>query len=177
MIKKFFIALFLIFVFISASFAEVSEDQRVHIRQDVFEAKMDALMSEVKLGHEKLRREMQEMEARLHGEIQSVKAELHDEIQAVKEELKAQIHSVEGQIIKLDGRLNATETMMGWILTALSIFAALIAGAPLIWELLPKIKNLFTFNKSESREDYLRNLIRTELEAMLKNSSTLNNIH
>ncbi len=66
--------------------------------------------------------------------------------------------------------------MMGWILTALSIFAALIAGAPLIWELLPKIKNLFTFNKSESREE-LRNLIRTELEAMLKNPSILNDIH
>ena len=58
-----------------------SNDQAVYIREDVFNARMDAMMTEIRLMNEKLSNE-------LHNEIKSVKTELHNEIQEVKVETR-----------------------------------------------------------------------------------------
>jgi len=98
MYKKFYAALFFLLIFPSIAFAEVSKDNEIYLRRDVFEAKMDAFMTEIKLGNEQLRREMQEMEARLNNKIQAVRVELHEEIQAVKTELHEEIQSVKAEL-------------------------------------------------------------------------------
>ena len=163
MSKKIFMALFFVLVFVPFAFAATSGDNEIYLRRDVFEAKMDAFMAEIRLGNEQLRREMQEMEARLDNKIQGVKSELHEEIQGVnaglhgevqslKSELKADIHALEIQTAKLEARVSNVETRVGnvetmvqWILAILGIFAASLALVP---SLLPWLKNVFGRIKS-----------------------------
>ena len=78
MSKKTFMALFSVLIFVPWAFAETSGDNEIYLRRDVFEAKMDAFMAEIRLGNEQIRREMQKMESRLDNKIQSVKSELHE---------------------------------------------------------------------------------------------------
>ena len=178
MSKKIFMALFFVLIFVPFAFAETSGDHEIYLRRDVFEAKMDAFMAEIRLGNEQLRREMQEMEARLDNKIQSVKSELHEEIQGVKSELKSDIHALEMQTAKLEARVSNVETRVGnvetmvqWILAILGIFAASLALVP---SLLPWLKNIFgrmKYMASASRPDVdldkLRDLIRLEVERAL----------
>ena len=189
MSKKTFMALFFVLIFVPFAFAETSGDNEIYLRRDVFEAKMDAFMAEIRLGNEQLRREMQEMEARLDNKIQGVKSELHEEIQGVnaglhgevqslKSELKADIHALEIQTAKLEARVSNVETRVGnvetmvqWILAILGIFAASLALVP---SLLPWLKNIFgrmKYMASASRPDVdldkLRDLIRLEVERAL----------
>lgn len=172
MSRKISVALFFVLISASLAFAETSADN-VYIRRDVFEAKMDSFMAEIRLGNEQLRREMQEMEARLNNKIQSVKAELHEGIQGVKNELKSDIHALEMQTAKLEARLSNVETMVYWILAILGIFATSLALVP---SLLPWLKNVFSRMKSTASAsrpevnvdlEKLRDLIRLEVERAL----------
>ena len=105
--KKVFLALVLV-ILLSGSALGVSSDD-VYLRKDVFDAKMDAFMAEIRLGNEQLRREMNDrfnvldrkidgVKSELHEEIQSVKTELHEEIQSVKTELHEEIQSVKTEL-------------------------------------------------------------------------------
>lgn len=182
MYKKFYAALFYLLIFASLAFAEVSKDNEIYLRRDVFEAKMDAFMTEIKLGNEQLRREMQEMEARLNNKIQAVKAELHEEIQSVKSglheeiqgvkaELKNDIHALEMQTAKLEVKVNNVETMIYWILTILGILATLLAVVPSLAPWLKKIFSKLKFMTSTPQPavdlEKLRDLIRFEIQQAL----------
>lgn len=171
MYKKFYAALFYLLIFASLAFAEVSKDNEIYLRRDVFEAKMDAFMTEIKLGNEQLRREMQEMEARLNNKIQAVKAELHEEIQGVKAELKNDIHALEMQTAKLEVKVNNVETMIYWILTILGILATLLAVVPSLAPWLKKIFSKLKFMTSTPQPavdlEKLRDLIRFEIQQAL----------
>ena len=95
-----------------------SNDQAVYIREDVFNARMDAMMTEIRLMNEKLSNE-------LHNEIKSVKTELHNEIQGVKAELRAEI-----QEVKVETRMNTQQTAdlqtsVYWGFALMTIFIAL----------------------------------------------------
>lgn len=171
MYKKFYAALFYLLIFASLAFAEVSKDNEIYLRRDVFEAKMDAFMTEIKLGNEQLRREMQEMEARLNNKIQAVRVELHEEIQGVKAELKNDIHALEMQTAKLEVKVNNVETMIYWILTILGILATLLAVVPSLAPWLKKIFSKLKFMTSTPQPavdlEKLRDLIRFEIQQAL----------
>ena len=76
MMKKFLMAVFFILVLTSVSFGAVSQDMAVYVRQDVFDAKMEAMFE------------------RLHGEIVAMK----NEIKADINELKADMNEFKGEI-------------------------------------------------------------------------------
>ena len=65
--KKIFLTLFLICLLSSASVAAVSEDTSVYLRQDVFDAKIEALKSDLKLRDEKIFNEIHLINSKLEA--------------------------------------------------------------------------------------------------------------
>ncbi len=86
--KKFFIMMFFILLIQSVSFGAVSEDVNVYVRQDVFDAKMEALFN------------------RLHAELNEFKSEIKTEISEIRGDIKALSERVDGVNINLSNRID-----------------------------------------------------------------------
>ena len=76
--KKFLLMILLIFVISSSSYGAVSQD--IYVRQDVFDAKMEALFE------------------RLHGEIVALRSELKAEISSLERGLRGEIRGIDRRI-------------------------------------------------------------------------------
>ena len=94
-------------VFGTASYGATSDD--VYVRKDVFDAKMEAFMAEIRL---------------MNGQLQS-------EIRA----LGSRIDRVENRIDGVEKRMSSLETMIYWILATLSVSFAVLALAPYFKEI------------------------------------------
>ena len=183
--KKVFLALVLV-ILLSGSALGVSSDD-VYLRKDVFDAKMDAFMSEIRLMNEQMRREMQEMKAELHQEIQSVKTELHEEIQSVKTELHEEIQSVKTElheeiqavstrVAKLETRVDSMDKSLDRsisILTLIVTFVGVIVGfaifAPALLEFVKGLRKAQVVQEdSERLNDRIDNLVKQEVERLMK---------
>ena len=163
--KKFLAALIITITVTASALGATSNDiqEGVYLRQDVFEAKMDAFMAEIRLMNQQLRSEfkqdIQSVKEELHKEIQSVKGELHTEIQSVKEELQKDIQANSTAIQQLrselkqdiqansaaiqvtNARLDELKTMVYWGIALLGVLITLAAVAP---SLVQVIKELST---------------------------------
>ena len=174
--KKIFLSLILV-ILLSGSALGVSSDD-VYLRKDVFDAKMDAFMSEIRLMNMDLRREMDkrfsEMDKRfsevdkrfdaLDKKIENVKTELHQEIQDVKNELHQKIQNVSSQVAVLDERTESTKTTVYW---GLALMGLILASAVVVPPLTEFFKGLRKKEPSFTLED-VKHLIRLEFEELNK---------
>ena len=113
--KKILSAMLLILIFSSVSYGAVSQD--IYVRQDVFDAKMEALFS------------------RLHGELLEFKNEIRSEISGLKTEIaeikgdiKTLSERVDGNFVTLSRqnealgkRIDDTHNYLYWILVFLAL--------------------------------------------------------
>ena len=165
--RKFFVAALMIFLLSSAAFGVVSDDKDIYLRKDVFDAKMDAFMAEMRLGFQTLREELhneiQGVRTELHNEIQGVRTELHNEIQSIKTELKNEIQALDKKVEVLTERVNGVEkrmsdlenhlgqrmssleTYVGWWIAFLTIIVTAVALIPmLVVPLTRKLREVLT---------------------------------
>ena len=128
--KKILLALLIAITVSVSAFSSTSNDipQSVYLRHDVFEAKMDAFMTEIRLLNEQLRSE-------LHKELQATKDELHKEIQANSKAIQ-QLHS---DIQITNTRLDDLYTMVYWGLALMGIILAFSAAVPYLVKLFDNI--------------------------------------
>ena len=143
--KKFLTATLIAIVISTAAFGATSND--VYLRQDVFEAKMDAFMAEIRLMNEQtrseLRKEIQNTKTELNEKIQGTKTELQKEIQDTKTELNEKIQTNTTAILQTNARIDVTNarlesliTMVYWGIALLGILITLAAVAPSIVQVL-----------------------------------------
>ena len=107
--KVYVLVMIHLLVFGTACYGAVSDD--VYLRRDVFEAKMDAFMSEIRFMNEQLRGEIREVNAKidtveknLNARIDSVEKNLNARIDSVEKNLNARIDSVEKNLnARIDG--------------------------------------------------------------------------
>ena len=92
--KKFFMMMFFILLIQSVSFGAVSEDVNVYVRQDVFDAKMEALFN------------------RLHAELNEFKSEIKTEISEIRGDIKALSERVDGNFATLSSRIGGLEASL-----------------------------------------------------------------
>ena len=121
--KKFLTATLIAIVISTAAFGATSND--VYLRQDVFEAKMDAFMAEIRLMNEQTRSE-------LRKEIQDTKTELNEKIQTNT----TAILQTNARIDVTNARLESLITMVYWGIALLGILITLAAVAPSIVQVL-----------------------------------------
>ncbi|MBQ3763458.1 MAG: hypothetical protein II869_00620 [Synergistaceae bacterium] len=144
--KKFLTATLIAIVVSTAAFGATSND--VYLRQDVFEAKMDAFMAEIRLMNEQTRSE-------LRKEIQDTKTELNEKIQANT----TAIQQTNARIDVTNARLESLITMVYWGIALLGILITLAAVAPSIVQVLKG------FSKSKITLEDVERLIDAKLQA------------
>ena len=149
-----------------------SYDNAVFIREDIFNARMDAFMSEFKLENEKLRNE-------LNSKIDTVQSSLNSKIenyQAQNErhfsELRGEIKVLSTRMDGLDARMADLQNSISWSFTLAAAFIAVIgiiisvfiAFAPSIWSFVKRkrqpelsrsdVKSLVAEQISETLKQY-----------------------
>ena len=129
--NKFIIAILIAFAVSTSAFGATSGD--IYLRQDVFEAKMDAFIAEIRLMNQQLRSELKQ-------EIQDTKAELRKEIQDTKAELKKEIQANSTAIQVTNARLDELKTMVYWGIALLGILITLAAVAPSLVQVAKELK-------------------------------------
>ena len=117
--KKFLIAWVFIFTISATAFAATSHDIRedIYLRQDLFEAKMDTFMAEIRLMNEQLR------------------SEIKQEIQATN----SRIDATNSRIDVTNSRLDDLYTMVYWGLALMGIILAFSAAVPYLVKLFNNI--------------------------------------
>ena len=144
--KKFLTATLIAIVISTTAFGATSND--VYLRQDVFEAKMDAFMAEIRLMNEQTRSE-------LRKEIQNTKTELNEKIQANT----TAILQTNARIDVTNARLESLITMVYWGIALLGILITLAAVAPSIVQVLKG------FSKSKITLEDVERLIDAKIQA------------
>ena len=119
--NRFIIAILIAFAVSTSAFGATSGD--IYLRQDVFEAKMDAFIAEIRLMNEQLRSELKQ-------EIQDTKAELRKEIQA---------NSTAIQVT--NARLDELKTMVYWGIALLGLLITLAAVAPSLVQVIKELSS------------------------------------
>ena len=129
--KKIILTLCLLLLLCSCSYGAASDD--IDVRQDVFDAKMEAQFN------------------KLHGEI----AELRGDIKTLSEhvdknlaEFMAIANEIKGDVRTLDARVNGIENHVSWWIGGLTLLLTAIAIIPLLLKFFEKLL--------ESREEKKR---------------------
>ena len=150
--KKFFVALTLIFLISSVSFGAASNDTSDYVKKEVFEARMDRMeallektVMEIKVENEKLKvenekfkNEMRSDIQRLDSKIQSLAADvkvLDNRITELDNKLSTRITELDSRlstrISELDNRLTTTSNIVYWIFAISSVILAVLALKPI----------------------------------------------
>ena len=86
-------------------YGAVSEDMSVYLRKDVFDAKMDAFMSEIRLMNEQVRSEIRTLDAKIEGVETSLNAKIDGNFATLSEK-------IDGVDTKLSARMDGLEARM-----------------------------------------------------------------
>ena len=135
-----------------------SNDNNIYIREDVFNARMDSLMSQIRLDNEKLRNE------------------LNSKIDSNTAQLQAQISVISTRIDGLDNRMNDLQNSISWSFTIIAVFIAILgvltgiiaAFAPSIWTFFKH------HNQPALSNEEIRNIVTSEVNIAVRNLSQHN---
>ena len=125
MIRKTIMAALLLMLMTNSCYGAVSED--IYVRKDVFDAKMEAFMAEIRLMNEQSRNEMRSMEASINTRI--------DKLETRIDRLDTRIDMLDMKIDGVEKRMSTLEIMIYWILGTLSVAFAVLALAPYLKEI------------------------------------------
>ena len=105
--KKFLSVMMLILIFSSVSFGAVSEDMNVYVRQDVFDAKMEALFE------------------RLHGEMVVLSERMDKQFAELRGEIKGEMRALSARIDGLEHRIGDVHNFLYWLIVLFGIILVL----------------------------------------------------
>ncbi|MBR0316735.1 MAG: hypothetical protein IJQ99_07710 [Synergistaceae bacterium] len=117
--KKFILTALFIFLSFSVSYGAVSQDVNIYVRQDVFDAKMEALFN------------------KLHGEIETLSERMDKNFA----EFKALVNEIKGDIKTLDARVSGIENHISWWIGGLTLLLTTIALLPLLSKFFERFMN------------------------------------
>ncbi|MBQ3645882.1 MAG: hypothetical protein II960_04690 [Synergistaceae bacterium] len=127
--KKVLAATLLIFMFSSLSYGAVSEDSSIYVRQDVFDAKTEALFE------------------RLHGEITTLSAKIDNNFEKLSAKidsnfavLSGRIDALSGRIDGMDYKIDVLQTVVYWGLGILSFLVASFVLAPIVGGIVQNLR-------------------------------------
>ena len=99
--QKFLMTIFLLLILSSASYAATSDDNNIYVRQDVFDAKMEALF------------------IRLHSEIETLGSRLENKIDALTAEINGNVRTLSARIDGIEKRMDTTNNFLYYLLVLL----------------------------------------------------------
>ena len=145
--KKFLIALFITIAVSTSALGATSNDiqEGIYLRQDVFEAKMDTFIAEIKLMNEQLRSELKQDITELSRAV----SVLSTRVDGNTSSLSARIDGLDKRMDNLDKRIDDLRNGIYLWLVAIGIVVA--------WpKLLDKFKNIRKSTPAVTLEDVMR---------------------
>ena len=160
----------------------MTSNDNMYIREDVFNARMDAFITEIRLENEKLRNELNSkidgVQNSLNSKIDSVQVSLNSKIEGYQAQNERQFSEIRGEIMVLSTRMDNLDTRMSdlqnsisWSFTLATIFVAVIgiitslfiAFAPSVWSFIKRKRQ-----PSLSTDD-VKSLVAQQVSEALKN--------
>ena len=153
--KKFLAAIFLLLILSSVSYAITSEDNSVYVRQDVFDAKMDAFMAEIRGEFQVINAKLEALNKRL-DDFQTATADRFNDLQASTssrfDDLQASTSSRFDNLqastadrfndfqASTAGRIDDVKTIVYWGLSILGLLIAFAIFGPSFGEFLRNLR-------------------------------------
>ena len=135
--KKIIISLLLLMLNTSMTYGAVSED--VYLRRDVFDARMEALMAE----------------------IRALRSDLQGEIRTLRSDIQGEIGKMDTRLNDMDKRISDLQTTVYWGFSILGLFIGLVTFAPVIGEAVKNMRK----PAYATLEDVKRLIAESKLEA------------
>ena len=143
--KILLMTLLLMIVLSPESYGAASEDMNVYVRQDVFDAKMEALFARLDAKIDSWGSDMDRKIARLDAKIDSLGSDMDKKIAKLDAKIDSAIGEIKGDIKALDARVSNIENNVSWWIGGLTLFLTGLALVPLVWTIVEKLrKPLFT---------------------------------
>lgn len=135
-----------------------SNDSNIYIREDIFNARMDALMSQIRLDNERLRNE------------------LNSKIDSNTAQLQTQISVLSTRIDGLDNHMNDLQNSISWSFTIIAVFIAILGVLiGIIAAFAPSIWNFFKHhNQTALSNEEIRTIVASEVNIAVRNLSQQN---
>ena len=116
--KRVIFAAVLVCVMSAGAFA-ASEDMSVYVRQDVFDAKMETLLTRIEGKIDALSEKIDGVDKKLSEKIDGVDKKLSEKIDGLDQKLSARMDGLDKRIDGVDKRIDDTHTYIYWILVLL----------------------------------------------------------
>ena len=131
--RKIFVMIFLLLILSSASYGATSEDSSVYVRQDVFDAKMEAFMAEIRGEFQVINAKLEALNKRL-DDFQASTSSRFDDLQA----------STSNRFDDLQAstawRIDDVKTIVYWGLSILGLLIAFAIFGPSFGEFLRNLR-------------------------------------
>ena len=133
--KKFLTTIFLLLIFSSVSFAASSEDVRenLYVRQDVFDAKMEAFMNEIRGEFQVINAKLAALDKRI-DDFQASTSSRFDDLQA---STSSRFDDLQASTA---GRIDDVKTIVYWGLSILGLLIAFAIFGPSFGEFLRNLR-------------------------------------
>ena len=157
--RKILATLALVLLTWSVSYGAASDD--VYVRKDVFDAKMEAFMSEMRGGFQMLNAKIDAQSQRTDDKFQSLEARMDEKFQSLETRMNERFRGVDDKIQSLDTRISDLRNGIYLWLVAIGLVAT--------W---PKVREIFRSMSSSSPSITLEDVKRLieENNVKLRNS-------
>lgn len=160
--KKIFCAVLMMFVMCSVSLG-ASEDMSVYVRQDVFDAKMELLLTRIEGKIDALSERIDGVEKSLSERINGVEKSLSERINGLDKKMDARFEGVEKRMDVMNKRIDDTHNFLYLILVLLGVTLA-----------VPFINKYWDFHKEHRTPAVtLEDVKRLIAEAIAENSAKI----
>ena len=141
------------------SYGAVSEDASVYVRQDVFDAKMEAMLNRIHSEMVELKTELKSEISELKGEMKALSERVDKnlaEFKAVANEVKGDIRALntrlDGVEETFDARINSLDNNITWWIGGATLFLTAIALIPLSLKFFEKFWDKWWESREEKRQ-------------------------
>ena len=131
--RKIFVMIFLLLILSSASYGATSEDSSVYVRQDVFDAKMEAFMAEIRGEFQVINAKLEALNKRL-DDFQASTSSRFDDLQASTSNRFDDLQA------STAGRIDDVKTIVYWGLSILGLLIAFAIFGPSFGEFLRNLR-------------------------------------
>ena len=153
--RKILLSLIFIFAISSCSYGTVSEDMSVYVRQDVFDAKMEAFMSEIRgefqvinAKLEALDKRITDVETHLSNRITDIEKNTSNQIADIEKNMSNRITDIEKNMSNritdieknMSNRIDDLKTMVYWGFSLIGLLVSFAILAPSLGEFLRTLR-------------------------------------
>lgn len=136
--KKFTLLVLVIFIaFSEAAFGAVSNDMSEYVRKDVLEERDRALIAEIRLGNEKILREIDGVRREMDKRFNEMHSEMDKHFNEVHSEMNKRFAEFDKKIAVIEEKTESTKTTVYW---GLGFLGLIIVFAPDILERIKRVQ-------------------------------------